>query len=147
MATGYDVNVVKTKSEVVNGGNMADVTGPISTLPGSKHTPPAGTKCDDCEKPAVIRIQGETDSMGSEMNDYCLQHGMQAESRSALSGDCDWCKKISDVLTPTRDMDEGMCGPVYYVCVDCIKKQREQILKEYNEMQRTKMTNNRYSEF
>ena len=126
---------------------MADVTGPISTLPGSRHKPPAGTKCDDCDKPAVIRIQGETDSMGSEMNDYCLTHGMQAENRSALSGDCDWCHNRVDVLKPTRDLDEGMCGPVYYVCDVCIKKQRDQDLKEYNEMQRNKMINNRYSEF
>lgn len=122
---------------------MADVTGPISTLPGSRHKPSAGTKCDDCDKPAVIRIQGETDSMGSEMNDYCLTHGMQAENRSALSGDCDWCHISKSELKPIRDMDEGMCGPVYYVCAECRRKCQEKVLKEYNEM----INNSDYFEF
>jgi len=117
---------------------MTDVTGPISSLPGSKHAVPAGQKCDCCDNPAVIRIQGETDSMGSEMNDYCLQHGAEAENNSALSGQCDWCKLECDVLLPTRDMDEGMAGPVYYVCSTCSKKYRDDLLEEYNEMQKDK---------
>src|SRR5271169_5167803 len=119
---------------------MSDVTGPISSLPGSKHAVPAGMKCDMCDKPAVIRIQGETDSMGSEMNDYCLEHGSARDSyHSDLSGECDWCHVNSDILRPTRDMDEGMAGPVYYICGNCLKKQREDILQEYNEMQKDKV--------
>jgi hypothetical protein len=118
--------------------NMADVTGPISSLPGSKHTVPAGQKCDCCDKPAIIRIQGETDSMGSEMNDYCLEHGtMRASYHSDLSGQCDWCHTEA-ILRPTRDMDEGMAGPVYYVCDSCQKKYRDDLLEEYNAMQKDK---------
>ena len=114
---------------------MADVTGPISTLPGSTHKPPTGMNCDSCGKPAVIRIQGETDSFGSEMHDLCFQCGIEAEKRSVLSGQCDWCKTEFDKLFPARNYDEGMCGPVYYVCLSCRKKQQDEALKEYNEMQ------------
>lgn len=98
---------------------MSDVTGPISSLPGSKHKTPVGMKCDLCDKPAVIRIQGETDSMGSEMGDYCLEHGTQVENSSSLSGECDWCRVNKPELRPMRDVDEGSCGPIYYVCAEC----------------------------
>jgi hypothetical protein len=51
---------------------MAEVTGPISTLPGAGHAFPDGTKCDQHpDRDAVARIQGETDSMGCEMHDMC----------------------------------------------------------------------------
>ena len=44
---------------------MADVTGPISTLPGSRHRVPDGQSCDThSDRFAVYRIQGETDSTG-----------------------------------------------------------------------------------
>ena len=49
---------------------MAEVTGPISTLPGARHALPAGTMCDEHpDRPAVARVQGETDSFGCELND------------------------------------------------------------------------------
>ena len=51
---------------------MADVTGRISTLPGSGHKVPDGTMCDNHpDRLATHRVQGETDSFGSEMNDMC----------------------------------------------------------------------------
>jgi hypothetical protein len=47
---------------------MGEVTGPISTLPGHSHQVPDGTVCDDHpDRPAVARIQGETDSFGAEL--------------------------------------------------------------------------------
>ena len=47
---------------------MADVTGPISSLPGSGHSVPDGAMCDEHpDRPAVARVQGETDSFGCEM--------------------------------------------------------------------------------
>lgn len=101
---------------------MADVTGPISSLPGSRHKVPEGTKCDMCPAPAVIRIQGETDSMGSEMNDYCLACYVKVKDNNQISGECDYCHTRVDVLKPTRDYDEGSCGPVYYVCQPCLKR-------------------------
>src|SRR5688572_6182315 len=95
---------------------MADVTGPTSTLPGASHPFPAGTMCDRHEdRPAVARIQGETDSFGSELNDMCRQcldeHREHAKQRR--SGNCSWCKQHAEDLRPTRDYDEGMAGPVY----------------------------------
>jgi hypothetical protein len=53
---------------------MADVTGPISTLPGAVHRVPEGATCDEHpDRPAVLRVQGETDSFGSETIDYCQE--------------------------------------------------------------------------
>jgi hypothetical protein len=44
---------------------MSDVTGPISSLPGSTHAAPTAGMCDDHpDRPAVARVQGETDSFG-----------------------------------------------------------------------------------
>jgi len=118
---------------------MADVTGPISTLPGSGHSVPEGQTCDfHPDRPAVARIQGETDSMGSEMNDCCQECSdtIKAHAKEARTGVCDWCKlQVSD-LRPARDYDEGMSGRVYDVCGRCVRKQTEeatQWLREYDD--------------
>lgn len=113
---------------------MADVTGPISTLPGATHSFPEGTVCDDHpDRPAYRRVQGETDSFGSEMYDMCREcyeahsASLQTEDRS---GCCDWCKQPKDVLRKYRDFEEGSCGPVYDVCGDCIRRQRDALEDE-----------------
>lgn len=111
---------------------MTDVTGPISTLPGARHSSPAGAKCDNHpDRPAIGRIQGETDSFGSEMHDLCAKcmEEMVAAERDT-SGRCDWCKTEQPQLTPTRDYDEGTCGPVYYVCRGCRKDYFAQLRAE-----------------
>jgi hypothetical protein len=114
---------------------MADVTGPISTLPGKHYTPPEGQSCDDhLDRPAVIRIQGETDSFGSEMHDLCAEcwEAEKAFKKTAppMIAKCDWCKAPNVKLRPRRDMDEGMCGRVYYVCETCVKHDEERICAE-----------------
>ena len=114
---------------------MGDVTGPISTLPGAGHDFPDGTMCDDHpDRKAVARIQGETDSFGSEMHDLCQECAdkMRAAMRSpeARTGRCDWCKQDSTDLRNKRDIDEGMAGPVYRVCGACAKKYDAQIEEE-----------------
>lgn len=102
---------------------MADVTGPISTLPGASHALPPGTMCDTHpDRPAVARIQGETDSMGSEMNDCCQECVDEIRNAPAAVGTCDWCKTPKVELVPKRDYDEGMNGPVYRVCNPCAKR-------------------------
>ena len=118
---------------------MADVSrGPVSTLPNALSTPPAGTMCDDHEdRPAVNRVQGETDSFGCEWNDMCAE--CYAKHRAYLatedrSGTCDWCKKHAERLWTRRDYDEGMSGPVYEVCMPCINKQNDDARKELEEM-------------
>ena len=103
---------------------MADVTGPISSLPGSRHS--TDQMCDEHQdRPAVARIQGETDSFGSEMHDTCqdcFNKHRQYEASRDRSGVCDWCGNESDRLSKRRDFEEGMSGRVYDVCGPCIKK-------------------------
>ncbi|TJW14340.1 MAG: hypothetical protein E5W82_10200 [Mesorhizobium sp.] len=116
---------------------MADVTGPISSLPGSGHALPEGTPCDDHpDRPAVARIQGETDSFGSEMNDMCQEcldaHREEMKNRDR-SGTCEWCKDHKPYLSQTRDYDEGMSGRVYDVCTECIRKRDDAAREELNQ--------------
>lgn len=112
---------------------MADVTGPISTLPGATHDVPDGMMCDDHpDRPAVARVQGETDSFGSEMFDMCkecLDKFREEMKADEPDGFCDWCKTDTK-LRPTRDYEEGMCGPVYYVCSPCYSKQQAAIRED-----------------
>lgn len=117
---------------------MADVTGPISTLPGTRHAMPAGTKCDEHQdRDAIARVQGETDSFGSEMNDMCAE--CLAEYRAAMNspeadewrkGKCEWCSEVATDLRNARDYEEGMCGRVYRVCGACIKRVDEEARRE-----------------
>lgn len=114
---------------------MGDVTGPISTLPGRRHDLPDGTKCDEHpDRPAVARVQGETDSFGCEMHDLCQEcmDDLRAYERSeeARTGRCDWCKKDVTDLADARDYDEGMYGPVYRVCAVCRKRVDDEARRE-----------------
>jgi len=110
---------------------VSDVTGPISTLPGTVRDPPHDSMCDHHPKRrATHRIQGETDSMGCEMHDLCdectaeLRESML--SPEARSGRCDWCKQEATDLRAKRDWEEGMTGPVYQVCGSCVKRRSEE---------------------
>lgn len=103
---------------------MAEITGPISTLPGARHDLPEGAKCDlHPDRDAVARIQGETDSFGSELHDCCEQclneEREYANSAEARTGECEWCKSDVTDLRETRDYDEGLNGRVYSVCGEC----------------------------
>lgn len=117
---------------------MADVTGPISSLPGARHTPPEGTMCDEHpDRPAVTRLQGETDSFGCEMHDLCWEC-LKAEYEFRKTapphiGKCDWCKTPGVKLRPRRDMDEGMSGRVYDVCTPCVERDVARINQELDE--------------
>lgn len=112
---------------------MSDVTGPISTLPGSRHAPPEGAMCDEHpDRPAVVRVQGETDSMGCEMYDLCDECA-KAERDHDDIGRCDWCKTDNVKRQPRRDIDEGMYGPVYYVCKACADKDEDALRRELDD--------------
>jgi len=115
---------------------MAEVTGPISTLPGARHAVPPGTKCDlHPDRDAVARIQGETDSMGAELNDCCKECVDEIKNAPPTTGTCDWCHTPDVELKNRRDLDEGMAGRVYEVCSECIKKDNARIsagLDEYD---------------
>ncbi len=117
---------------------MADVTGPISTLPGARHAPPEGTMCDDHpDRPAVTRLQGETDSFGSEMHDLCAEclaeHNEWKRTAPDNIGTCDWCGAPDVKLRHRRDIDEGMYGRVYDVCAACVKRDNDRIREELDE--------------
>lgn len=110
---------------------MAHVSGPVSTLPGHRSVPPAGSRCD--EHPDVLaakRIQGETDSFGAEYSDLCSVCVAGLTHQDGTPGQCDWCRAQVLDLVPRRDPDEGMAGRVYYVCQPC---RRAQTLREIAE--------------
>lgn len=116
---------------------MADVTGPISTLPGAERTSPDGMTCDyHPDRVAYRRVQGETDSFGCEMIDMCREcyDAYKAEQQTAdRSGTCDWCKTHQTDLRPHRDFEEGSAGRVYDVCGKCVKKERAALDAEWEE--------------
>lgn len=110
---------------------MADVTGPVTTLPGSRRKVPPGTICDSCDEPAITRIQGETDSFGAEFADVCQVHLDELlGAESDTSGKCDWCGNEVESRSPRRDSDEGMHGPVYFVCAPCADQDHEALARE-----------------
>jgi hypothetical protein len=94
---------------------------------------PDGAMCDEHpDRPAVVRIQGETDSFGSEMHDCCAECAavFRAELHGPNLGRCDWCNADNVSRRPQRDYDEGMNGPVYYVCEPCRTRYVRRLEKE-----------------
>lgn len=121
------------------GGFMAHVSGPVSSMPGSTHAVVRGsTRCDDHpNRLAVKRIQGETDSFGAEYHDLCQEcvdkmRRAEAQRREEL-GTCDWCGTSGVRVLNRRDMDEGMSGPIYKVCGDCIARELAALDEELEE--------------
>lgn len=116
---------------------MADVTGPISSLPGSTHNPAKNVCCDEHpDREAVVRVQGETDSFGSEMYDFCKECAdkWRAEVAAAdTSGCCDWCHHHAPKLRNRRDYEEGLCGRVYQVCHVCIDRENAKLASEMDD--------------
>ena len=104
--------------------------GPVSSMPGSSHEFPAGSMCDMHEdRPAVKRIQGETDSFGCEYVLMCSEcydeHRKYREEQFKQEERCDWCATMKTGLRDHRDYDEGMSGRLYRVCSDCIHRENE----------------------
>lgn len=114
---------------------MVSVSGPTSSMPGSHHNLPAGTKCDAHPNTfAIVRVQGETDSFGAEYNDMCQEcHNEYKEEIKKETGRCDYCKTDEVKTYPHRDYEEGLYGPVYQVCNKCISKEQERINRELDE--------------
>ncbi len=113
---------------------MADVTGPISTLPGFRESPPDGTMCDEHpDRPAVVRLQGETDSFGCEMHDLCKECSEEAKKEEPWVGKCEWCSTEEQKLQPRRDYEEGLAGRVYYVCAGCVKRSEDRYREELDD--------------
>ena len=96
------------------------------SLPGRRLKLKSGSMCEKHELvPAVINIQGETDSMGYEeclMCKECYEAYLLVKDEPII-GTCEWCKCEDKTLTPTRDMDEGFSGSLYEICDACIIRQ------------------------
>jgi hypothetical protein len=115
--------------------------GRVSSMPGSSHSLPAGTKCDQHEdREAVARIQGETDSFGCEycmMCQECLdQHRAYRAAELEKEKRCDWCGCMSKGVRSRRDFEEGMSGRLYDVCPACIDKENKLLAEELAENDR-----------
>ncbi len=112
---------------------MPQVSGVSGTLPGHRLSITDGT-CEDCGAPATCCMQGGTDSMGAEW--WTLCNGC-AEKRSSCSpvGECARCKQDSEKLVPTRDFEEGLSGPVYWVCTSCRAADEEAEAAEVAELE------------
>lgn len=102
---------------------MASTTGRISLLPGSLHKVPDGVMCDNHNNvPALFRVQGETDSFGSEMADLCQEcyDEYKADMDNYMTeAECERCGTVDGSVRISRDPEEGMCGPVYMMCIEC----------------------------
>lgn len=108
---------------------MADVIGPNTYLPGQLLKVPEGMMCDDHEnRPASYRVVGETDSFGSELIDWCdecYKKYLLSKENPEYNISCDHCQAVDCKTTATRDPDEGSCGPIYYLCDNCLKNLRD----------------------
>lgn len=105
----------------------------VSSLPGSSHFVPENAKCDiHTDRNAVANIQGETDSFGAEYILMCREcyEEYKEEAKKPHISTCDWCKAERVPVRPRRDYDEGMNGPVYYCCQDCIDKSNARMAEE-----------------
>lgn len=114
---------------------MAEVSrGPVSTLPGTTHPLPHGTMCDiHPERPAVARVQGETDSFGCEYCDMCVECKAASDAyfNTPRTGYCDWHSGEGEDIRPQRDWEEGTSGRLYSVCKSCRIKSAERDFADF----------------
>ena len=78
----------------------------------------------DCVDDATYSYCVEADSMGAEYEYYCDEHIEEiSQAQRNTVGNCDWCRVEDVPLSPVRDFEEGLSGPVYWVCTECKKQQ------------------------
>lgn len=113
-------------------------SGRVSSMPGSLHYLPAGTMCDQHEdRPAVKRVQGETDSFGCEYVCMCQEcydaYRKYRDEEYEAEQFCEQCSQMKQHCRQVRDPDEGQAGRLYTVCEDCRIKNAERATEEYEE--------------
>lgn len=81
----------------------------------------------NCDKPAELSICGEVDSFGHEAHFMC-QACYDDMKKQALENPhletCPRCKSEAELIAH-RDPDEGLAGPLYYLCSPCLKISNE----------------------
>jgi hypothetical protein len=93
--------------------------------------------CDEHPtRPAVVRIQGETDSFGSELIDCCAEcrDALKAAISATRDGYCDWCKGSAKNIRDHRDFEEGSSGPIYQVCAACREREYARLEAELDDL-------------
>jgi hypothetical protein len=119
----------------MSAGDLHCSAGPVSSMPGSLHSVPAGTACDrHPQRSAVKRLQGETDSFGAEYLCLC-QHCIdeiraQAASVRDVEQYCEWHRGLGLDVRTHRDFEEGSSGRLYSVCAPCRREENERLAKE-----------------
>jgi hypothetical protein len=110
----------------------------FNNLPGRMLPLPQDAMCENEGHetvPAVHCIQGETDSFGHEEICFCqpCYDAYREEVKKPKDGYCEWHKGEGTDITPYRDSDEGMNGPVYDVCAACRKRNQERLHQELDD--------------
>lgn len=113
---------------------MADISkGPVQSVPGTAVPPPDGQWCDwHADRPAIVRIQGETTSTGCEWHDCCSECCSRVlfSVQRFYPGQCQLCGHFKDDLVKWRDPAEGAAGPVYDACQECRDLRGQQYLAQ-----------------
>lgn len=87
---------------------------------------------EDCFEYASHAICVENDWMGTIYEYYCDEHLAELhETNCDTVGTCELCHIEGVVLTPIRDAEEGLGGPVYWVCPRC---KRAQLVSEQDDV-------------
>ena len=131
--------------------NQECSNGPVSTLAGHVSTDgiDPGTECMGqleseqrdvlvgCPDLATVKVQGETDSFGCEYVYLCHacheRMKLAHQQRAAQPEYCEWCKHEKTGVRDHRDIDEGLAGPVYRVCRDCIADELRELRAELDD--------------
>lgn len=77
--------------------------------------------CDhgDCEERASWKVQCKENLSLNMFKYYCGTHYLSLTAKKSVPAECESCRRLDD-LTPTRRWDEGLNGPKYKICQECI---------------------------
>lgn len=108
-------------------------SGWASTLPGYR-VDHGGGICVCCGARSQVLVLLDSNCFRSERQPYCSTCADLRDVRSAISGTCEFCPN-SGVLVPTRCIDEGAHGRLYWVCGDCSERSDADARATLNECQ------------
>lgn len=113
---------------------MVAYSGPTRTLPGSFHAVPEGTMCDSHPaRRAITRIQGPTDAYGATYVDGCMEcreRLLLLYKNTVFPGRCSLCGLFKENVKKRRDPNEGILGPTYDICEDCVDEHSAYMVRD-----------------